>query len=113
MPQTNVGVIKKRIKNGELESYWYDETDCGARVLAMKFSGSAYPELVRKPEYQCDLQSMLNAFGCQRVNSPPAGFENCNGYVGSVGGCKILKEMLCVTRGKCSFYKAKDEEKEE
>lgn len=56
--------------------------------------------------------------GCERgrrqapvkINHEP--WRDCNGYLGDGWGCGILTEMMCVTRGKCKFYKKSDEKRE-
>lgn len=42
----------------------------------------------------------------EKILRVPHQFKNCNG-LNQLGQCRILLEMMCVTRGACKFYKAK------
>lgn len=107
----NLNTLKERIKNGGLKYYRYTRGHKGERVLNLYFWGSVMPDPVISPDYQDVLRPLLEAFDKSRAR-PPSEYADCNCYVAEAGGCKALKEMFCITRGKCSCYKSKKDEKE-
>lgn len=106
----NIGTLKQRIKNGDLQSYRYRDIGNGKRRLLLTFWGDSTADTVIDQRAQKELLPLLAVFDAQRSAKLPERYADCNGYVAQIGSCKILKEMLCVTRGRCSFYKAKDED---
>lgn len=43
---------------------------------------------------------------------PPKKFRDCNEWIPESEKCRILREMFCITRGRCSFYKQREDNEE-
>ena len=87
---------------------WRCRCDCGETVDVARSSLSSghtrscgclrrmLPESVRGPRVRQE---------CQQRRTPYPVNEKCASYNPDRGRCAALTELLCATRGKCSFFK--------
>lgn len=83
---------------------------CRCKVCGTEVFSTAY-KLERGYKKSCGSQfclKTLHGVPAEAMNYKYYGFKDCNCYA-SKYACSALEEMFCRTRGKCKFYKSKNE----
>jgi len=96
-----------RIANGDLTNYQLVWNGKG-RLLILNFQREAMSVPERFIVLFDEALRSWNDRAVYKPKRPPAEFRDCVCYNAEQGYCRALTEMLCLTKGKCSFYKGRE-----